>query len=85
MGGWHLAPAPDGVVANTVDALKQINPDYLIPMHCTGLNTIGAIQREMPDTLIMDHAVDRHTGGIRRIARSPQHRQAPGSAAILAA
>jgi 7,8-dihydropterin-6-yl-methyl-4-(beta-D-ribofuranosyl)aminobenzene 5'-phosphate synthase len=53
VGGWHLAPAPDAVVSKTVDALKQFSPDYLIPMHCTGLNTIGTIQREMPDTLIL--------------------------------
>jgi len=53
VGGWHLAPAPDATVAKTIDALKQINPDYLIPMHCTGPNTIAAIQREMPETLIL--------------------------------
>jgi 7,8-dihydropterin-6-yl-methyl-4-(beta-D-ribofuranosyl)aminobenzene 5'-phosphate synthase len=53
VGGWHLAPAPDATVAKTVDTLKQINPDYLIPMHCTGSNTIGAIQREMPEKLIL--------------------------------
>jgi 7,8-dihydropterin-6-yl-methyl-4-(beta-D-ribofuranosyl)aminobenzene 5'-phosphate synthase len=53
MGGWHLAPAPDATVARTVDALKQIDPDYLIPMHCTGPNTIAAIQRELPDKLVM--------------------------------
>jgi metal-dependent hydrolase (beta-lactamase superfamily II) len=41
VGGWHLAPAPDATVAKTVDALKQINPDYLIPMHCTGFNMIS--------------------------------------------
>lgn len=53
VGGWHLAPAPDEVVARTVEALKQIDPDYLIPMHCTGFNTITAIAREMPRKLIM--------------------------------
>ncbi len=53
VGGWHLAPAPEATVAKTVDALKQIGPDYLIPMHCTGPNTIAAIQREMPETLIL--------------------------------
>jgi 7,8-dihydropterin-6-yl-methyl-4-(beta-D-ribofuranosyl)aminobenzene 5'-phosphate synthase len=53
VGGWHLAPAPDEVVAKTVEALKPIDPDYLIPMHCTGFNTIAAIQREMPKKLIM--------------------------------
>jgi 7,8-dihydropterin-6-yl-methyl-4-(beta-D-ribofuranosyl)aminobenzene 5'-phosphate synthase len=40
-------------VAKTVEAFKQIDPDYLIPMHCTGFNTMMAIQREMPAKLIM--------------------------------
>jgi 7,8-dihydropterin-6-yl-methyl-4-(beta-D-ribofuranosyl)aminobenzene 5'-phosphate synthase len=53
VGGWHLAPSPDEMVAKTVAAFKEINPDYLIPMHCTGFNTIMAIQREMPAKLIM--------------------------------
>jgi 7,8-dihydropterin-6-yl-methyl-4-(beta-D-ribofuranosyl)aminobenzene 5'-phosphate synthase len=52
VGGWHLAPSPDEVVAATVDALKEINPDYLLPMHCTGTNTIAAIQRELPGRLV---------------------------------
>jgi 7,8-dihydropterin-6-yl-methyl-4-(beta-D-ribofuranosyl)aminobenzene 5'-phosphate synthase len=53
VGGWHLAPAPKEVVAKTVEAFKDIDPDYLIPMHCTGWNTIMAIQRELPEKLIM--------------------------------
>ena len=53
VGGWHLAPSPEEIVAKTVAAFKQIDPDYLIPMHCTGFNTIMAIQREMPAKLIM--------------------------------
>lgn len=53
VGGWHLAPAPDDVVAATVDALREINPDYLLPMHCTGTNTISAIQRDLPGRLVM--------------------------------
>ena len=53
VGGWHLAPSPDEIVAKTVAAFKEIDPDYLIPMHCTGFNTMMAIQREMPAKLIM--------------------------------
>lgn len=53
VGGWHLAPAPDAIVAKTVDAMKQIKPDYILPMHCTGLNTISALTRELPDTLVL--------------------------------
>ena len=53
IGGFHLAPAPEEIVIKTVEAFKAIDPDYLIPMHCTGFNTIAAIQREMPKKLIM--------------------------------
>jgi len=52
VGGFHLAPAPEETVATTVAAFKTIDPDYIIPAHCTGLNTIIAIQREMPRKLV---------------------------------
>jgi len=52
VGGWHLTPSPDEIVAKTVEVFKQIDPNYLIPMHCTGFITIMAIQREMPAKLI---------------------------------
>lgn len=53
VGGWHLAPYPDEMIAKTVHAMKEINPDYLIPMHCTGFRTLMAVQQEMPQKLIM--------------------------------
>src|SRR5262249_5886844 len=40
VGGWHLAASPNDVVDKTVKAIKDINPDYIIPMHCTGFNTV---------------------------------------------
>jgi 7,8-dihydropterin-6-yl-methyl-4-(beta-D-ribofuranosyl)aminobenzene 5'-phosphate synthase len=52
-GGFHLAPAPDEIVQKTVEAFKAIGPDYLIPAHCTGLNTIMAIHQAMPKKLVM--------------------------------
>lgn len=36
MGGFHLAPHTPEYQKQTLDALKQFNPDFLIPMHCTG-------------------------------------------------
>ena len=53
VGGFHLAPAPDEIVAKTVEAFKAINPDYIIPSHCTGLNTIIDVHRAMPQKLVM--------------------------------
>lgn len=53
VGGFHLAPAPDEIVAKTVEAFRAINPDYIIPMHCTGMNTIMAVHQAMPKKLVM--------------------------------
>ena len=30
-----------------------IGPDYIVPMHCTGMNTMMAVQAAMPKTLVM--------------------------------
>ena len=53
VGGFHLAPAPDEIVAKTIAAFKEIDPDYLMPAHCTGLNTIIAVHQAMPGKLVM--------------------------------
>ena len=36
IGGFHLAPYPPEYLAETLSALKEIGPDYLVPLHCTG-------------------------------------------------
>jgi 7,8-dihydropterin-6-yl-methyl-4-(beta-D-ribofuranosyl)aminobenzene 5'-phosphate synthase len=36
LGGFHLFPADDAYLAQTVAELKTLNPDVLIPMHCSG-------------------------------------------------
>ncbi len=64
VGGFHLAPAPDEIVAKTVDALRTIDPDYIVPMHCTGLNTIIAIHREMPKKLVAPSTGTRVVFGV---------------------
>lgn len=34
-------------------AFREIDPDYIIPAHCTGLNTIIAVYQAMPRKLVM--------------------------------
>jgi 7,8-dihydropterin-6-yl-methyl-4-(beta-D-ribofuranosyl)aminobenzene 5'-phosphate synthase len=53
VGGFHLAPAPDEIVEKTVSAFVEIDPDYILPMHCSGQNTIMALQRDVPEKLIL--------------------------------
>jgi 7,8-dihydropterin-6-yl-methyl-4-(beta-D-ribofuranosyl)aminobenzene 5'-phosphate synthase len=64
VGGFHLAPAPDAIVAKTVVAFKEINPDYVIPMHCSGLNFIMALHMTMPKTLVMPSTGTRVVFGV---------------------
>ncbi len=59
VGGWHLAPYSDEITEKTVAALREINPDYYIPMHCTGFRALAAIHREMPEKLILPAAGTR--------------------------
>jgi 7,8-dihydropterin-6-yl-methyl-4-(beta-D-ribofuranosyl)aminobenzene 5'-phosphate synthase len=59
VGGFHLAPAPDAVVLRTVAAFREIDPDYIIPAHCTGINTLIAVHRELPAKLVTPSAGTR--------------------------
>ncbi len=52
IGGFHLGPAPMDYVEHTVGELKGLNPDVVIPMHCSGAKFIQTMQREMPDRLV---------------------------------
>ena len=62
-GGFHLAPQPEDYVRETVMALKEINPDYVIPMHCTGEKFIEIAQMEMPDKFIRSYNGSQYTFG----------------------
>lgn len=57
MGGFHLAgPAFEPVVEKTLAALKDINPDTIVPCHCTGRKAVMAMEREMPGQFILNMA-----------------------------
>lgn len=46
LGGFHLAPHAPEYLKQTVDGLKQFNPDFLIPMHCSGETFISMAAAE---------------------------------------
>ena len=60
VGGMHLAPHKEEYVRETVVALKELNPDCVIPMHCSGELFIDLVQREMPDKLIRSYTGSRY-------------------------
>jgi 7,8-dihydropterin-6-yl-methyl-4-(beta-D-ribofuranosyl)aminobenzene 5'-phosphate synthase len=53
VGGFHLGPAPKDYLDQVVAELKKLEPDVVIPMHCSGNNFIQATREQMPDQLIV--------------------------------
>lgn len=53
VGGFHLGPMPEDYVRRTIAALKELNPDYLIPMHCSGMPFYEMAKEEMPGRVLL--------------------------------
>jgi 7,8-dihydropterin-6-yl-methyl-4-(beta-D-ribofuranosyl)aminobenzene 5'-phosphate synthase len=64
LGGFHLGPAPAPYVAEAVAAVKALDPDIVIPMHCSGTNFIAAAREQMPDKLLVSTVGSRFTFGV---------------------
>ncbi|MEW6265869.1 MAG: MBL fold metallo-hydrolase [Thermodesulfobacteriota bacterium] len=55
MGGFHLTgPELAAVVGPTTEALKDINPDYIVPTHCTGRQPALVMEKEMPEKFLLN-------------------------------
>jgi 7,8-dihydropterin-6-yl-methyl-4-(beta-D-ribofuranosyl)aminobenzene 5'-phosphate synthase len=52
LGGFHLAPYKEDYLLKVIADLKEIDPDYVVPMHCTGEPFWEMAQREMPQKLL---------------------------------
>lgn len=55
MGGFHLTGADfEPVIEPTTEALKTLNPTYIIPTHCTGRKAVMHLEKEMPDKFLLN-------------------------------
>lgn len=55
LGGFHLSgKAYEQVVPPTIEAMKRISPEYVVPMHCTGWSTINRFMEAMPGKCILN-------------------------------
>ncbi|TRZ64325.1 MAG: MBL fold metallo-hydrolase [Rhodocyclaceae bacterium] len=52
LGGFHLFAAPDDYLARTVSELKTLNPDVVIPLHCSGPGFVEAMRGMLGDRLV---------------------------------
>lgn len=55
IGGFHLSGGLfDPIIPQTIAALKEIAPDYLVPGHCTGFGAMHQIANALPDRFIVN-------------------------------
>jgi 7,8-dihydropterin-6-yl-methyl-4-(beta-D-ribofuranosyl)aminobenzene 5'-phosphate synthase len=61
IGGFHLAPYKEEYVRDTTTALKDMDVDYVIPLHCTGEPFYEMAKAEMPGKLLRSYTGTRFT------------------------
>jgi 7,8-dihydropterin-6-yl-methyl-4-(beta-D-ribofuranosyl)aminobenzene 5'-phosphate synthase len=59
IGGFHLAPYKEDYVRDTIKALKEIDIDYVIPLHCTGEPFYEIAKAEMQNKLLRSYTGTR--------------------------
>jgi len=52
VGGFHLGPAPADYLKQVIAEIRKLEPDVLIPMHCSGLNFVLEASAQMPNRVI---------------------------------
>ena len=60
IGGFHLTGAKPEVIQRTLADIKAINPDYIVPLHCTGHEAMTVFENEMPSQFILNTAGTRY-------------------------
>jgi 7,8-dihydropterin-6-yl-methyl-4-(beta-D-ribofuranosyl)aminobenzene 5'-phosphate synthase len=53
VGGFHLGPAPADYLKQVVGEVKALEPDVVIPMHCSGLNFVQEATAQMGDKVLV--------------------------------
>ena len=62
-GGFHLGPAPADYINQVMAEIRKLDPDVIIPMHCSGDNFTRAVREQMPDKLLLATTGSRLTFG----------------------
>jgi len=55
IGGFHLSgPLFEPIIAPTVAALQELNPEMIVPAHCTGWKAVHAIAHALPQAFVQN-------------------------------
>jgi 7,8-dihydropterin-6-yl-methyl-4-(beta-D-ribofuranosyl)aminobenzene 5'-phosphate synthase len=63
IGGFHLAPYKEDYVRQTIATLKEMDVDYVIPLHCSGEMFYELAKVEMPTRLLRSYTGTRFVFG----------------------
>jgi 7,8-dihydropterin-6-yl-methyl-4-(beta-D-ribofuranosyl)aminobenzene 5'-phosphate synthase len=63
VGGFHLGPAPREYLDQVVAEIRRLDPDVIIPMHCSGTNFVQAAREQLPGKLLVTSTGSRLTFG----------------------
>ncbi len=62
LGGFHLTgPFFEKIHDETIQEMKKMDPDVIMPMHCTGLKAIQLFQREFPSSFVLNSVGSKMT------------------------
>jgi 7,8-dihydropterin-6-yl-methyl-4-(beta-D-ribofuranosyl)aminobenzene 5'-phosphate synthase len=63
IGGFHLGTSPKEYLQHSLQELERINPDVILPMHCTGEPFIAMLRERMPEKVVYSNVGSRFTFG----------------------
>jgi 7,8-dihydropterin-6-yl-methyl-4-(beta-D-ribofuranosyl)aminobenzene 5'-phosphate synthase len=63
IGGFHLGTSPQEYLQHTLQELERINPDVVLPMHCTGEAFISMLRERLPAKVVYSNVGSRFTFG----------------------
>lgn len=63
LGGFHLMPMSSDYSRKTAEALAELQPDWLIPMHCSGETFIEHCKQAMPGRVLRSSVGTRFVFG----------------------
>lgn len=62
IGGFHLSgPAFEPIIAQTISELREIAPNIIVPMHCTGWKATEEFRKAFPAAFVLNSVGSRFT------------------------
>lgn len=68
VGGFHLKDSSAEVVNQTIASLKELDPEFIVPSHCTGYQAIRMMQEELGKKILLSGTGQFGTGNTIKLA-----------------